>query len=147
PGSLDLYNHLAAKTPDSLMYYLDDTWNKITLYDNKAEEVTAVKAGDDAYDVTIKFSSQKLYADGSGMETPAEYEGDYIDVGIFAADDKDEEGKDRVNPLYMEKYKIKPGASSLTIRVTGEPAKAGIDPLNKLIDRIPDDNTINVEME
>jgi hypothetical protein len=142
-----LYRHLAAKTPDSLMYYLDDTWNKITLYDNKASEVTAKKISDGEYDVTIKFSSQKLYADGSGMETPAEYEGDYIDIGIFAADDQDEQGKDRVNPLYMQKYKIKPGESSLTIRVKGEPAKAGIDPLNKLIDRLPDDNTISVEVE
>jgi hypothetical protein len=52
-----------------------------------------------------------------------------------------------MNPLYMQKYKIKPGESSLTIRVKGEPAKAGIDPLNKLIDRLPDDNTISVEIE
>jgi ABC-type transport system involved in multi-copper enzyme maturation permease subunit len=147
PGSSDLYRHLAAKTPDSLMYYLDDTWNKITLYDNKASEVTAKKIAEGEYDVTIKFSSQKLYADGSGMETPAEYEGDYIDIGIFAADDTDEQGKDRVNPLYMQKYKIKPGESSLTIRVKGDPAKAGIDPLNKLIDRLPDDNTISVDVE
>ncbi|MFT7035226.1 MAG: ABC-2 type transport system permease protein [Cyclobacteriaceae bacterium] len=147
PGSSDLYRHLAAKTPDSLMYYLDDTWNKITLYNNKAEEVTAEKVGEEEYDVTIKFTSQKLYADGAGMETPAEYTGDYIDVGIFASEDKDENGKDRVNPLYLQKHKIKPGETSLTIRVKGEPEKAGIDPLNKLIDRIPDDNTISVEID
>jgi hypothetical protein len=147
PGSSDLYRYLADATPDSLMYYLDDTWNKITLYNNKAETVTATKISDGEYDVTIKFSSQKLYADGSGMETDAVYEGDYIDIGIFAADDVDESGKDRVNPLYMQKYKIKPGESSLTIRVKGEPAKAGIDPLNKLIDRLPDDNTVSVEIE
>jgi hypothetical protein len=47
-----------------------------------------------------------------------------------------------VNPLFLQKYKIKPGESSLTIRVKGEPAKADINPLNKLIDRLPDDNTI-----
>ncbi|MFT4855443.1 MAG: ABC-2 type transport system permease protein [Planctomycetota bacterium] len=147
PGSSDLYRHLAAKTPDSLMYYLDDTWNKITLYDNKTEEVTAKKISDGEYDVTIKFSSQKLYADSGGMETNATYEGDYIDIGIFAADDTDENGKDRVNPLYLQKYKIKPGETTLTIRVKGEPAKAGIDPLNKLIDRLPDDNTATVDLE
>ncbi len=147
PGSLDLYNYLAEATPDSLMYYLDDTWKRITLYNNKAEEVTAVKVGEDEYDVTINFTSQKLYADETGKETEAEYEGDYIDIGIFAEDDQDEAGKDRVNPLYVAKYKIKPGESSMTIRVKGEPAKAGIDPFNKLIDRIPDDNTVDVEIE
>jgi hypothetical protein len=129
------------------MYYLDDTWNKITLYDNKAQEVNATKISDGEYDVTIKFSSQKMYADGSGMETNATYDGDYIDIGVFAADDKDEQGKDRVNTLYLQKYKIKPGENTLTIRVKGEPAKAGIDPLNKLIDRLPDDNTVTVEIE
>ncbi len=147
PGSVDLYRHLAAKTPDSLMYYLEDTWNKITLYDNKAQEVTAKKISEGEYEVTFKVNSQKLYADGSGRETMAEYDGDYIDIGIFAADDKDENGKDRVNPLHLQKYKVKPGETSYTIRVKGEPAKVGIDPLNKLIDRLPDDNTISVEVE
>lgn len=147
PGSSDLYRHLEAYTPDSLRYYLDDTWKKITLYDNKAEEVTATKIADDEYDVTIKIHSQKLYADSAGEESDASYEGDYIDIGIFAAEDQDENGKDRVNPLYVQKYKIKPGETTLTIRVKGEPVKAGIDPYNKLIDRIPDDNTISVEIQ
>ncbi|WP_373400391.1 M1 family aminopeptidase [Algoriphagus halophilus] len=146
PGSSDLYRHLEAYTPDSLRYYLDDTWNKITLYDNKTVEVTATKIADDEYDVTIKIHSQKLYADSAGEESDASYEGDYIDIGIFAAEDQDENGKDRVNPLYVQKYKIKPGETTLTIRVKGEPVKAGIDPYNKLIDRIPDDNTILVEI-
>lgn len=147
PGSADLYRHLDAHTPDSLKYYLDDTWNKITLYDNKVEEVTATKISDGEYDVTLKLKSQKLYADSAGQESDAKYEGDYIDIGIFAADDQDENGKDRVNPLYVQKYKISPGETTLTIRVKGEPSKAGIDPYNKLIDRIPDDNTTSVEVK
>jgi len=147
PGSSDLYRHLAAVTPDSLKYYLDDTWNKITLYDNKAEEVTAKKISEGEYDVTIKLKSQKLYADSAGEESLANYEGDFIDIGIFAAEDKDENGRDRVNPLFIQKYKIKPGETSLTIRVKGEPVKAGIDPYSKLIDRTPDDNMISVELE
>jgi ABC-2 type transport system permease protein len=146
PGSSDLYRHLEAYTPDSLKYYLDDTWNKITLYDNKAEEVTAKKVSDGEYDVTLKLRSQKLYATPAGEESNANYDGDYIDVGVFAADDQDENGKDRVNPLFIQKYKLKPGETSITIRVKGEPAKAGIDPYNKLIDRIPDDNTISVDI-
>jgi hypothetical protein len=137
---------LAAYTPDSLKYYLDDTWNKITLYDNRAESVTAAKVGEGEYDVTIKLRSQKLYADSAGEESNADYMGDFIDIGVFAAEDQDENGRDRVNPLYLQKYKIKPGETSLTIRVKGEPVKAGIDPFNKLIDRSPDDNTVSVEM-
>ena len=146
PGSTDLYKHLKEATPDSLLYYLDDTWNKITLYDNRAETVEANKVGEDEYEITLKIRSQKLYADETGKESDANYEADYIDIGVFAADDQDENGRDRVNPLYLEKHRIKPGESTITIRVKGEPAKAGIDPYNKLIDRIPDDNTQDIDI-
>lgn len=146
PGSYDLYRHLDVVTPDSLKYYLDDTWNKITLYDNKAEEVQAKRITEGEYEITLKVKSQKLYADETGQESNAEYVADYIDIGVFAAEDKDENGRTRVNPLYIQKYKIKPGESTITFKVKGEPVKAGIDPYNKLIDRLPDDNTIAVEI-
>jgi hypothetical protein len=145
PGSYDLYRHLEAVTPDSVRYYLDDTWNKITLYDNKAEKASAKKIADGVYEITLDLRSQKLYADETGRESDAQYLADYIDVGVFAAEDKDENGRTRVNPLYIKKHKLKPGQTSLTIQVKGEPVKAGIDPYNKLIDRIPDDNLISVE--
>lgn len=147
PGSYDLYRHLEAVTPDSLKYYLDDTWNKITLYDNKAAQATAKKLADGQYEITLDLQSQKRYADETGKESDAEYTSDYIDVGVFAAEDKDENGRTRVNPLYLKKHKIKPGQTTLTIKVKGEPVKAGIDPYNKLIDRLPDDNTLTVEIQ
>ncbi|OOG69433.1 M1 family aminopeptidase [Algoriphagus sp. A40] len=147
PGSYDLYRHLEAVTPDSLKYYLDDTWNKITLYDNKAEEVQANRITDGEYEITLKVKSQKLYADETGKEENAQYEADFIDIGVFAAEDKDENGRTRVNPLYIQKHKIKPGESTITFKVKGEPVKAGIDPYNKLIDRLPDDNTISVTIQ
>ncbi len=146
PGSSDLYRHLEAYTPDSLKYYLEDTWNRITLYDNKAGQINAKKVSEGVYDVTLRVTSQKLYADSSGQESIADYDGDYIDVGVFAEEDKDDTGRLRINPLHIQKYKIRPGENSLTIRVKGMPVKAGIDPYNKLIDRIPDDNLATVEI-
>lgn len=146
PGSSDLYRHLANNTPDSLQYYLEDTWEKITLYENKAQEVTAEKVADDEYLVTFKINSQKLYADSLGRESNANYVADYIDIGVFAEDDQDENGRNRTNPIYLQKHKITPGESTLTIRVKGIPVKAGIDPYNKLIDRVPDDNIVDVEV-
>lgn len=145
PGSADLFRHLEALTPDSMAYYLEDTWKKITLYENKAEEATSTKNEDGTYAVTFKVKSQKIYADSTGRESPATYEGDYMDIGIFAKDDTDENGRTRTNALYLQKHKIKAGQSTITLTVGHEPVKAGIDPYNKLIDRIPDDNLIAIE--
>jgi hypothetical protein len=70
-----------------------------------------------------------------------------VDVGVFAEEDRDENGRSRTNPLYIQKHKIKPGETTLQIRVKGGvPTKAGIDPYNKLVDRIPDDNVLNVSV-
>lgn len=145
PGSSDLYRHLEAYTPDSLKYYLEDTWKKITLYQNKAVEASYVQKAEDNYEVTLQINTAKMYADSAGMETPAVYDGDYIDIGIFAPEDKDEDGRTRTNPLYIRKHKLAPGEHTITIIVNQKPEKAGIDPYNRLIDRIPDDNTVTVD--
>ena len=60
---------------------------------------------------------------------------------------KDEQGRNKINSIYLKKYKLNEGTHKITIKVTGKPVKAGIDPYNKLIDRIPDDNQGNVEIE
>jgi hypothetical protein len=47
--------------------------------------------------------------------------------------------------LYLEKKKIDREDSEFTIIVRSKPARAGIDPYNKLIDRRPKDNTVAVD--
>ena len=47
--------------------------------------------------------------------------------------------------LLLEKRRIKSGENKIMATVAGEPARAGIDPLNKLIDRDTGDNTVEVE--
>ncbi|MCF0056252.1 M1 family aminopeptidase [Dyadobacter sp. CY356] len=144
PGSYDLFSYLNKHTPDSVKYYLNDTWKKITLYENKSEKVTATPAGKNFYDVKFSFNTKKLYADSAGKETVAPMN-DYVDIGIFAAESKNKSGQKQINPLFIKKYKLKPGNQTVTIRVKGKPVKAGIDPYNKLIDRIPDDNLIEID--
>ena len=145
-GSGDLYNFIKKHTPDSLHYYLTDTWEKITLYENKLVKATAKPAGKNEYDVTLNISAKKLYADSTGKETVATMN-DYIDIAIFGAETKDRDGRKQINPIYIKKYKLQPGEKKILLHVKGKPIKAGIDPYNKLIDRIPDDNLGDVDME
>ena len=145
PGSHDLYNVLQQRVPDSLKYYLEDTWKHITLYDNKILDVKSKPTGNkDENTITLKIFSQKMYADSSGSESPAPHMNDYIDIGLFAPETTDSAGRRVTHPVYLKKHKLKGGETTITITVKGNIVKAGIDPYIKLIDRIPDDNLMDL---
>ena len=145
-GLNDLYRYLQKHVPDSLQYFLTDTWQKITFYDSKVTSVKAVPtANKDEYKVTLKVNIDKVWIDGKGNDVPALAMNDYIDIGILGADTKDKTGRDQVNLLYLKKYKLTRGVHEFNIIVRGKPASVGVDPLGKLIDRNPNDNFKSVE--
>jgi hypothetical protein len=124
-----------------LQYYLTDTWEKVTLYDNKITEARAVPTGHAGeYSVTLTVQVAKNWVDAKGNEVEARDMNDYIDIGVFAANSKNKEGLSVVNPLFLKKYKLSAGVHTLTVVVKGKPVNAGIDPGAKLIDREPNDN-------
>ena len=81
--------------------------------------------------------ARKVLADANGVETPMPL-ADFIDIGVFSGK------KDEEKPLYMQREKITREHETFTIMVDRQPTRAGIDPYNKLIDRISDDNMIDV---
>jgi ABC-2 type transport system permease protein len=140
-GANDLYRYLQKHVPDSLQYYLTDTWQKITLYDNKVTDVKAIPTGNkDEYRVTLKVDVSKVWIDDKGNDIPAKNMDDYIDIGVFAANTNNKEGRSQVNPLYFKKHKLAYGQHTISVIVKGKPINAGIDPYAKLIDRQPNDN-------
>jgi len=145
-GTNDLYRYLQKHVPDSLQYYLTDTWQKITLYDSKVTAVKAARTGNkNEYKVTFKANIEKVWIDQKGNDVPAVNMSDYIDVGIFGADLKDKSGRSQTNLLYLKKYKLTRGEHEFSIVVKGKPRSVGVDPLAKLIDRNPNDNLKDIE--
>ena len=128
---------MRAQTPPELQYYITDSFESIVLYDNKALTATVTQRPDKWYKVTLTVQSRKVRSDGSGNETPMALN-DYIDIGVFAGK------KDEEKPLYLKKEKITQATQIFEIVVDQIPTRAGIDPYNKLIDRIPDDNIIDI---
>jgi ABC-2 type transport system permease protein len=140
-GAGDLYHCLQRHVPDSLQYYLTDTWEKLTLYDNKITDARAVPTGrPDEYRVTLTVQVAKVWVDPKGNDVEAKNMNDYIDIGIFAANSTTKDGRSVVNPLFFKKYKLSAGVHSFTVLVKGKPVSAGIDPDAKLVDRQPNDN-------
>ncbi|MUG96926.1 hypothetical protein F7734_33130 [Scytonema sp. UIC 10036] len=130
PSAQDLVAYLRQVTPEKYQYLIADLFETVTLYDNKAEAATLKPRPDGKYDVTLKLSSRKVRSDRNGNETPVAMNDD-IDVGVFNAAEK---------LIYLQKHRFSSGETELTIAVDERPIEAGIDPLNKLIDVVSDDN-------
>ena len=137
PDTRMLVAALREQTPPELQYLIDDGFNRIVLYDNKASSATVAKATGGKYVVTLNVEAHKVQADADGAETPMPL-ADYIEIGVFSGQ------KDEEKPLYLKKEKITAQRQTFTITVDERPTRAGIDPYNKLIDRNADDNMIDV---
>jgi hypothetical protein len=137
PDTRQLVDALRAQTPPELQYLIDDGFDRIVLYDNKALSATYHKRADGRYAVSLAVQARKVQADGNGVETPMTM-ADYIDIGVFSGP------KDEEKPLYIRRERITQEHQTFEVVVDEKPTRAGIDPYNKLIDRISDDNSIDV---
>ena len=141
PTAADLTAEIRAVTPDSLRGLLDDWVNAITLYELKTETVAAKPVGKQ-YEVTMTISAGKVRADSLGNETPRPL-GEWMWVGVYAPKAKDVKQE---KLLYYQRHRITKPKQTITVRVDQKPGRAGIDPLNLLIDRHPDDNVKAIDL-
>jgi len=137
PNATALIDALREVTPPQYKYVIDDWFESITLYDNRATSATARKLADGRYEVTVDVVANKRKADELGKETDVPLY-DWIDIGVLDAAGV---------PLYREKKHITAEKTTFNVTVAGTPARAGIDPLNILIDRRPKDNTVAVDIK
>lgn len=136
PNVTVLIDGLRKVTPPHLAYLIDDLFESIVLYENRANTARALKLADGRYEVTLTSTAMKMRAGELGDEKEVALR-DTIEFGV---DDKD--GK----PLLRERRVVSEKELTVKMIVSGRPHKAGIDPDNKLIDRKPADNMIDVEI-
>jgi ABC-type transport system involved in multi-copper enzyme maturation permease subunit len=137
PDTRQLVEALRAQTPPELQYLIDDGFNSIVLYDNKALSATVTPTTDHKFKVALTVQARKVKADGNGNETAMPLN-DYIEIGVLKGK------KDEEQPLYLKKEKFTQEQQTFEIVVDEMPTRAGIDPYNKLVDRIVDDNVMDV---
>jgi ABC-2 type transport system permease protein len=137
PDTRLLIEALRLQTPPELQYLIDDGFDRIVLYDNKAVSATSHRTADGKYLVTLDVQARKAQADANGVESPMAL-ADFIEIGVFSGK------KDEEKPVYMRREKITREHQTFSITVDQKPTRAGIDPYNKLIDRNGDDNMIDV---
>jgi ABC-2 type transport system permease protein len=132
-----LVDKLRAVTPPDKAYLIDDLFESIVLYGNRADSAGARRRPDGKYEVTIRATAGKVRAGELGEEREVPLK-DWIEFGV---DD------DNGNPLARERRLVDRHAQTVNLVVEGRPARAGIDPDNKLIDRKPTDNMVPVDMQ
>lgn len=147
PNTADLMGYLRQATPDSLQYLLHDMFETITLYKNEVKTASYTPRPDGRYDVALTIKAEKLRADSLGNETPLPL-ADYLEVGVFGPDQGPAEAWDvRGKALVLRKVKLTQPETTLHFVVNEKPAKAGIDPYQKLIDRYYFDNVKHLEAQ
>jgi len=139
--TIDLLEYLRAVTPDSMQYVITDFFDNIVLFENKMNNASYTEVSENEFEVSLTIQTKKMQADSMGYESevPINY---WVDVGIYG---EDEDGEEQL--IYLKKHKFTDKETQLIIKVDRQPVNAGIDPLNKLIDRNPEDNTKRVSEE
>ena len=149
--SVEMVDYIRNATPDSLLYLIHDMFETVTLYDNKMKEWTSTELPNGKYRVDLNFQVSKFRSGKNGKAIFSDNQrdsltyklpememavhslplADYIEVGIFD-EDKHE--------LFLQKVKVSTINNSMSFVVNGKPARVGVDPHHKLIDRSLSDN-------
>ena len=140
--TLEMLDYIRAQTPPGKQQLIDELFAKIVLYDTKIVAASSTRRADGKFDVRIDFESKKQESDGVGKETPLPLD-DWMEVGVFAR--QAGEGEHTERRLYLQPQHITQNTGTIHVVVDAEPFEVGLDPYNKLIDRIPDDNRKTVK--
>ncbi len=136
-NSTELLGYLRAEVGEAHQALITDLFERIVLYDNRATRAVATRAAGGGYEVTVELTAVKYVAGPDGAQTPVDF-GELMEVGGL-----DAEGRG----LCLEKQRIQQDTGTLRFHCDVLPARAGVDPLNKLIDRTSDDNVTSVTEE
>ncbi len=156
--SVEYLGFVKSVTPDSMAYLVKDMLETITLYNNKVTDASYEELEDGKYEVKLSALVSKYRADEKGKRVFTNAEGDsltyqvegkrkptislpladWIEVGVFT--EKEVDGKMKEVPLYLKKQKFDQINNVITLVVDEKPTSVGIDPYNKLIDVVSNDN-------
>lgn len=142
--SAELLGYIRAEAPADKQALITDLFEKIVFYDNRVLEAKARQRPDGQWDVTMKLHLAKMEADGKGKESVRAYD-EPVEIGVFARAKGTKEADEKV--LLLEKRKLSGDNPVLTVTVKEKPFEVGVDPYNKMIDRVPRDNRKEVSVD
>jgi aminopeptidase N len=140
--TLEMLDYIRAETPVEKHGLLADLFAKIVFYDNRVADARVQRRADGKYDVELEYAAAKHESDGVGRQAELALD-DSVEVGVFARAANEHEQEERV--LYLQPHRITQKQGVIRLVVDEPPYEVGLDPYNKLIDRIPVDNRKTVD--
>ncbi|MEG2030322.1 MAG: M1 family aminopeptidase [Janthinobacterium sp.] len=135
--TLELLAYIRAEAPQDKQALITDLFEKIVFYDNRVTQASAVKRPDGQWDVSMTLHLAKLESDGKGKESARVYD-EPVEIAIFARAPGAKEKDEKV--LFTDKRVLSGSDPVITITVKEKPFEVGVDPYNKMIDRVSRDN-------
>ena len=142
--SRELLDYIRAEAPADKQALITDLFEKIVFYDNRVTDAKAHQRADGQWDVTMTLHLAKLEADGKGKETARVYD-EPVEIAVFARAKGAKERDERV--LFSDKRVLQGSDPVVTVTVKERPFEVGVDPYNKMIDRVSRDNRKEVGVE
>ncbi len=136
PTTRDLLALIRERADDQYQETITDLFERIVLFDLKVNEVAMTELPNGKFEVSFDVIAKKYQADGEGVETEVPIS-DWIDVGVLGEENPDTEVKEII---HLEKVKMDTTLGRFSFQVEQKPTWVGIDPLNILVDRNPEDN-------
>jgi len=140
--TLDMYRELQAVTPDSLEPLLHDLFEVNAFWAFDTKQAKAVQTEPGTWRVTFDVDARKAVVDSAGVEKEAPMDA-WVELGVFG---DARPGEFLGQPLYLQKHRIRSGRQTITVTVSGKPARGGIDPYN-LLDWEEGDNIEAIEVK
>jgi ABC-2 type transport system permease protein len=139
PTTRDLIAALRAEAGDDDQQLITDLFERIILFELKAESGQVNELDDGRYEVELTVHARRLEADGQGEETEQPLD-EWFDIGLFTSHPDNLNGDEDV--LYFERHRLSNGENTVRIIVDERPSHGGVDPYVKMINRFSDDNVI-----
>ncbi len=134
PTATELVRYLRAEALPEQQSLITDLFERITLYDLEARHASVTRRADGKYAVKLTVAAKKLRAGATGEEKEVPID-DRADVVVLDENDV---------PLFSEKRRLTKAVETFELIVGQKPARAGVDPFCKLIDRNPKDNVTSL---
>lgn len=135
PSTHDYYQTMLPFIPAGKQELVDDQLKRITLYKNKISEAKGSKLADGTFEVRIKVTLEKFYADSLGKEIPAVF-AQSIQIGLL----QEESPKVKADVVLIENRNLKTG-EEVILRSKIKAKYASVDPMHTFTDISMEDNT------